>query len=86
MTLLMALSWRFLLILVSERARRLSCGGAPNPAGWANAVKKALRVVQKNVSYPDNVRPRKRNSLSSKKGEHACKTWVLKQATRCHNR
>jgi oxalate decarboxylase/phosphoglucose isomerase-like protein (cupin superfamily) len=37
MTLLMALSWRFLLILVSERARRLSCGGAPNPACWAQA-------------------------------------------------
>jgi len=35
MTLLMTFSWRFLLILVSERARRLSWGVAPNPAGRA---------------------------------------------------
>src|SRR5260370_21954585 len=42
MTLLMTLSWRFLLILVSERARRLKWGVAPNPAGRAFEVGNAL--------------------------------------------
>ena len=35
MTLLMTLSLRFLLILVTERMRRVTCVVARNPAGWA---------------------------------------------------
>ena len=35
MTMLMTLSWRFLLRLFPERARRLTWVVAPNPTGWA---------------------------------------------------
>ena len=35
MTLLIALSWRFLLRLGLGRARCISWGVAPNPANWA---------------------------------------------------
>jgi hypothetical protein len=35
MTRLITLSWRFLLILIQERAKRLSWLVARNPADWA---------------------------------------------------
>src|SRR5437588_6293528 len=38
--LLITFSWRFLLILAPERARRLSWGVAPNPAKVGRAVRK----------------------------------------------
>jgi hypothetical protein len=44
-SMLMTLSWRFLLILVSEKARRLSWGVAPNPAGRAFELGNALRCI-----------------------------------------
>jgi hypothetical protein len=46
----MTLSWRFLLILGPERARRLSWAGAPNPSGRAceggNALDMAITFLQ----------------------------------------
>ena len=52
MTLLIALLWRFLLILVSERARRLSWGVAPNPAGRAFELGNAL-IISQNAMVSD---------------------------------
>src|SRR5258708_7174948 len=43
MTLLITFSWRFLLILAPEGARRLSQGVAPNPAKVSLGVRKCPR-------------------------------------------
>jgi hypothetical protein len=40
MTMLITFSWRFLLILVPERMRRVSWGEAPNPARVGLGVRK----------------------------------------------
>jgi hypothetical protein len=43
----MAFSWRFLLILAAERARRVSWGVASNPADLALELGSAMSVVDR---------------------------------------